>query len=55
MYDNNIHKFNNNDIILDGDTFLVNYYDTYYDILQKNPLETNVNGTLFSTPLSFPS
>ncbi len=54
IYDNQTSKFKYNDILLDGDTFLVNYYNNYYEILDKNPTEHNGNKNLFSTPITFP-
>jgi len=55
IYDNQVNQFNYNDIVLDGDTFLVNYYNSYYESLYKNPTEHNQNKSLFGTKLSFPS
>jgi hypothetical protein len=54
IYDNDLTKFKYNDIILDGDSFLVNYYNTYYETLYKNPAENNKNKNLFNTRLEFP-
>ena len=55
IYDNIVHKFKYNDIILDGDTFLVNYYNTYYDILHRNPEVNNIEKSIYGTPILFPS
>jgi hypothetical protein len=55
IYDNTIHKFKYNDILMDGDTFLVNYYNTYYDTLNRNPTIDNRNKSVYSEPILFPS
>lgn len=54
IYDNTNRQFNYNNIIMDGDTFLVDYYKSYYEILNKNLGETNANGGLFKSKLAFP-